>query len=140
MWVIRDFRAWIRKGKHNGINNSNPPTTTTVQVPVTVFTMSSFDNRMTFVIKNWIHINVNHPVGKALYDEYIHSYVAFQAMDPTVIQRLDFESRAPTANTPAIRKKLPEYYVIMIRNTIEYIQYLEATGDEALVDDPIKCG
>ena len=28
-WVVRDFRAWIRKGKPNGINNPNPPTTTT---------------------------------------------------------------------------------------------------------------
>ena len=102
--------------------------------------MAQFDTEMKFIIRDWVYSNVNHPVGKALYDEYIHSYVAFQAMDPTVIQRLDFESRAPTANTPAIRKKLPEYYVIMIRNTIEYIQYLEATGDEALADDPIKCG
>ena len=57
-------------------------------------------------------------------------------MDPTIIQQLDFEAKAATPNTPAIRRKLPQSYVILIRNTIEYIQYLEATGDQALADEP----
>ena len=59
-------------------------------------------------------------------------------MNPTSIHRLDFESKAATTNTPAIRKKLPESYVDRIRITIEYIQFLEATGNDALVDDPTQ--
>ena len=114
-----------------------PIDTATIQAqPVVALTMAQFDTKMKFIIKDWIYSDVNHPVGKALNDQYIHTYIAFQEMDPTVIQRLDFESKAATTNIPAIRKNLPEQYIIKIRNTVEYIQYLEATGNDALADDP----
>ena len=138
MWVIRDFRAWIRKGKHNGINNSNPPTITTVQVPVTVFTMFSFDNRMTFVIINWIHTDVNHLVEKSLNEAAVYAYEVFQELYPTSVHRFEFESKVATRTTAAVMTKLHEHYANGIRNTIEYVQYLEAIGDQALAGDPTK--
>ena len=79
--------------------------------------MSSFDNRMTFVINNWIHADVNHPVGKALSEEWVYVYELFQELNPASIHRFEFESKAATRTTPAVMEKLHEHYANKIHNT-----------------------
>ena len=76
-------------------------------------------------------------MGEALNRKKIYSYEEFQEMDLTSIHLLEFEKEA-TQYTPAVIRKLPEHFAIKMRNTIEYIQYLEATGDQTLADDHLN--